>query len=77
MKNVYVVIGEHDGIIGVYSNIRKARSRAIAYARGNYCRAYQSITNPRSGEDILEWRNQFNESFRDENSAEIKKECVN
>ena len=76
MRNVYVVNGEHDGIIGVYTNIRKARSRAIAYARGNCLSEHRHYTNPRSGEDILEWRNQFNEAFRAENLAEIIKEPV-
>ena len=76
MRNVYVVNGEHDGIIGVYTNIRKARSRAIAYARGTCFSEDRHYVNPRSGEDILEWRNQFNEAFRAENLAEIIKKPV-
>jgi len=32
MRNVYIVNGEHDGLIGVYSNYHKAQECAVAYA---------------------------------------------
>lgn len=73
MRNVYIVAGEHDGIIGVYTNIRKARGWAISYARGIDTSKWE---NPMSGEDILEYRSEWSESFRERNHAWIDKEMV-
>ena len=48
MRNVYIVNGEHDGLIGVYSNYHKAQERAVAYALS----ADEHYVEPELGEGI-------------------------
>lgn len=66
-RKCYLVDTDHDGIVGIYTNIRSARGHAIAYARGDCDKRH----NPRSGEDILRDRNEFIEHYDDVNSVFI------
>lgn len=68
MRKAYLVNTEHDGTIAVYSNIKSARGKAIAYAKGYPTKWH----NPRSGDDALESKDEWHECYQDINRVFIE-----
>lgn len=74
MKNVYVCMGNHDGVIGVYSNKKLAYDRAKQYVK-NPDTTYSQLCKEMKNYDRFEV--EIYGTDGEDNSCRILKEILN